>query len=112
MKFLIALLLAVSTTSHADDPTPQQYVDYYIQDAGVVHQILGAASYYTKRCGPLTSQGEYYKQIAMSMHNIDSVTAKHNQLYQQGFFIATTYSSCSALWDGMNELGLGFLFEK
>ena len=102
----------IMTFSVNAEEVPVEYIQYYMQDRNIVLQILGASKWYVYRCGPLTEKGETYKAVAIDMHKLDMKQIKHESLFQQGFLVATSYSSCEALWDGMDELGLGFLFAK
>ena len=105
------MIMAFSVNVNAEE-VPREYVQYYMQDKNIVLQILGASKWYVYRCGPLTNEGEIYKSVAIDMHQLDESEIKHEDLFQQGFLVATSYASCEALWDGLQELGIGFLFTK
>jgi len=112
---LIVIILAFSTFILAHNEVEVEshdIVDMYIQDIDIVLQLLGTSKYYTYRCGSLTISGEFYKDLAIKTHDIDMNTIKYEALFQEGFLVATTYPSCKALWYGLDELGLGFLFTK
>jgi len=123
MKFLMTLLLATSITTptyatiNGNDPSQCDCesdipIALYLQDLSIVYNVLGASKFYMNRCGPLSTNGVYYRELAIKLHDLDMGLVQSQAGFQEGWMVAASYPSCRALWDGLDQLGIGFLFSQ
>lgn len=117
MSLILAMGMTATTYANEQPPpcnceNPDVPIALYLQDVSIVYTVLGASKFYMNRCGPLSVNGVYYRDLAISLHNLDMNEVQKQSSFQEGWIVAASYSSCELLWDGLDQLGLGFLFAK
>lgn len=100
---LLAILLTFSMSSFA---ATSEQMDKYVQNKNVVLQILGATAYYEDNCQGLTPVGDYYRSVAMLLHDIDEEQLANNRLFISGYSMASYFKDCDTLVDQFKSLGI------
>jgi hypothetical protein len=108
-KILLAVLLTFSMSSFA---ATSEQMDKYVQNKSVVLQILGATAYYEDNCQGLTPVGDYYRSVAILLHDIDEETLTNHKLFISGYSMASYFGNCENIAEQFKGLGIGDFLEK
>ena len=102
-KILLAILLTFSMSSFA---ATSEQMDKYVQNKDVVLKILGATAYYEDNCQGLTPVGDYYRSVAILLHDIVEEDLANNRLFISGYSMASCFKDCTKIAHQFESLGL------
>ena len=108
-KILITILLTLSLSSHA---ITDNNMDKYVQNKSVVLQILGATAYYEDNCQGLTAVGDYYRNVAMILHDISEDDLANNPKFKAGYTIASYFKTCDRITKEFKAMGIQRFLEQ
>jgi len=107
-KLFTIMLLTMSMSVFAGSSK----IDQYLQNKNLVLQVLGAGAYYEDNCAGYTAVGDFYRNTAMILHDIEEDDLEHNILFNAGYDIAKYYKTCSRVAKEFNLLGVGNLIQQ
>jgi len=108
-KTLITILLTLSLSSHA---ITDGDMDKYVQSKDIVLQVLGASAYYEDNCQGLTPVGDYYRSVAMILHNINEEDLAKSLKFKAGYSIASYFKTCDRIAKEFKSMGIEDFIEQ
>jgi hypothetical protein len=108
-KTLITILLTLSLSSHA---ITDRDMDKYVQSKDIVLQVLGASAYYEDNCQGLTPVGDYYRSVAMILHNINEGDLAKSPKFKSGYAIARYFKTCERIAKEFKSMGIEDFIEQ
>jgi len=84
----------------------------YFEDKELVIMVLGGLEWWKKKCGTLSGTGEYFMNLAIEKHGINTDELIDNMTFQTGHFAAALYNDCDIFLEQTKSIGLDMMLMK